>query len=95
MKKQHFLVTGKVKIFPVQNPWVYVSVPKKYTEMFKHMADRGLVAITATLGKKTWNTSLMPMGDKTQFIPLSANIRKAENIKIGDQVKFSFVLRKR
>jgi hypothetical protein len=61
---KHFPVSGEVKIFPVDNPRVYVSLPK-YTDYTKHLADRGLVAITATLGKSTWNTSLMPKGDGT------------------------------
>ena len=87
--------SGQVKIFPHENPWVYVGVPKKYTEMFKDSADRGLVAITVTLGQSTWNTSLMPMGDGTQFIPLSAKLRKAESIEVGDRVELSFISRKR
>ena len=74
---------------------MYVGVPQKYTEMFRDSADRGLVAVTVTLGKSTWNTSLMPMGDGTQFIPLSAKVRKAEGIEVGDRVELSFILRKR
>lgn len=90
-----FQVKGKVLIFPVINPWVYVSIPKKYTQMTHHHADRGLVAITVFLGKSTWNTSLMPKGDGTQFIPLPAKVRKIENIQIGGNVSLFFVLRKR
>ncbi len=90
-----FPVKGEVKIFPVDNPWIYVSVPKKYTEETRHLADRGLVAITATLGKSTWKTSLMPMGDGTQFISLPAKVRKSENIELGEHIKLSFTLRKR
>ncbi|MCI0549425.1 MAG: DUF1905 domain-containing protein [Anaerolineae bacterium] len=92
---KHFPVSGEVKIFQVDNPWIYVDVPKKYTDDTKHLADRGLVAITATLGTSIWNTSLMPMGDGTQFIPLPAKVRKLENVEIGDRIKLSFVLRKR
>jgi len=93
--RKNFPVKGEVKIFPVVNPWVYVSVPKKYTKETKHPADRGLVAITVKLGKLTWNTSLMPMGDGTQFIPLPAKVRKSEDIGLGDRIKLSFTLRKR
>lgn len=99
LKKSHtirsFPVQGKVKIFPVDNPWIYVSVPKKFTEETKHLADRGLVAITAKFGKSIWNTSLMPMGDGTQFIPLPAKVRKSEEIELGDHIRLSFTLRKR
>ncbi|MGH7525425.1 MAG: DUF1905 domain-containing protein [Gemmatimonadales bacterium] len=93
--RRRFSVSGEVRIFQAENPWVYVSVPKKYTEATKHSADRGLVPIIVTLGKSTWNSSLMPMGDSTQFIPLSAKVRKTEGIEVGDHVKLSFTLRKR
>lgn len=95
MKSLQFPFKDEVKIFPLENPWIYVPVPLKYTEMFKGEADRGLVAITVTVGSSTWNTSLMPMGDGTQFIPLSAKIRKKEDIKVGDQINGHFELRDR
>jgi hypothetical protein len=88
-------VRGEVKVFQVENPWIYVSVPEEHTEATRHLADRGLVAITATLGTSEWNTSLMPMGDGTQFIPLPAKVRKAEKVDVGDNVNINFVLRKR
>ncbi len=90
-----FQVKGIVKIFPVINPWIYVSVPQKHTSLTKKYADRGLVSITVTLGQSTWNTSLLPKGDGTQFIPLSAKIRKKENIEVGDRIKLFYILRVR
>ena len=89
------IVTGLVEIFDLVNPWVYVRVPHQVTEETQYFADRGLVAITATVGKYSWNTSLMPMGDGTQFIPLPAKLRKSESIEVGDSVTVSFVLRNR
>lgn len=86
---------AKVQIFPVANPWVYVPVPVEYTKIFAGLMDRGLVPITVTLGKSVWNTSLLPKGDGTHFIPLSAKIRKAESIEVGDSVKLIFVPRNR
>lgn len=92
---KRYSLSGTVRIFLVENPWVYVDVPRKYTDETKHLADRGLVAVTVTLGKTKWNTSLMPKGDGTQFIPLSVKVRKAEKIEVGDPTKLSFSLRKR
>ena len=94
MNNKRFQVSGEVKIFQVANPWVYVSVPMEYTEMTRGLANRGLVPITVKLDKSVWNTSLMPMGDGTHFIPLNAKVRKAENISVGDHVELSFTLRK-
>lgn len=95
MNSQTFSVIGEVQIFPLENPWVYVSVPQEYTEMFRGEADRGLVAVAVTLGGSTWDTSLMPKGDGTQFIPLSAKVRRAENIEVGDSIELTFNLRTR
>ena len=94
MDNKRFQVSGEVKIFQVVNPWVYVSVPMEYTEMTRGLANRGLVPITVKLDKSVWNTSLMPMGDCTHFIPLNAKVRKAENISVGDHVELSFTLSK-
>lgn len=93
--KDSYSVGGRVAIFPQAGGWHYVVVPKKYTEITKPLADRGLVAVTATLGKSSWNTSLLPMGDGTQFIALPAKIRKAENVSLGQNIKLTFVLRER
>ena len=95
LEKDTFPVTGPVEVFPQKGGWFYVSVPKKYTEMTKDLADRCLVAITATVGSSSWSTSLLPMGDGTQFIALPAKIRKKEQIELGDKIQISFVLRER
>jgi hypothetical protein len=92
---KRYALKERVQIFDVVNPWVYVPVPKKYTDETKHLAERGLVAIAATVSKSTWKTSLMPKGDGTQFVPLPAKVRKAENIKLGDTIQLTFTLRKR
>ena len=93
--KRGFELKGEVEIFPMANPWVYVRVPQKYTNETKHLSDRGLVAITATVGASTWKTSLMPMGDGTQFVPLPLKVRNAEDVKIGERIAVSCLLRKR
>lgn len=95
MFDQSYPVSGKVEIFPMENPWIYVRVPQKYTKMFKQFAERGLVAITATLGSSTWKTSLLPMGDGSQFIAFKASVRKKEGVKVGDEISLEFRLRER
>lgn len=88
-----FSVRGKVKVFPQEGSWVYVHVPERHTEMTRGHSIRGLVAIIATIGKASWKTSLMPMGDGTHFIALNAKVREAENIHVGDTISLSFRLR--
>ncbi len=56
-----FTVSGKVERFPQEGGWIFVRVPKRYTEETKHLAERGLVSITAAAGDTSWDTSLLPM----------------------------------
>jgi len=92
MNSKTFTVKGTVQIFPQQGGWIYVSVPKKLSELAKGM-KWGLVPITAQVGKTSWNTSLLPMGDGTHFIPLNAKVRKKEDIAVPDTIRLLFKLR--
>ena len=90
---ENIKVKGKVELFELESPWHYVRVPKKISEMFTGKTFRGLVPITVKLGSSEWKTSLLPMGDGTHFIALKAQVRKNENIKLGDNIELSFSLR--
>ncbi len=95
MLTETFTISGEVNIFPQKGGWHYVDAPEEYTEMTKEYADRGLVAITATVGDTSWDTSLLPKGDGTLFIALPAKVRKREKIELGNYIEVSFVLRER
>ncbi len=90
-----FTLTETVEVFPQKGGWHFVRAPKKITEQTKTLADRGLIAIVAMIGKSSWNTSLLPYGDGTHFIALPAKVRKAEDIHSGDTISVSFQLRER
>ncbi|WP_407355709.1 DUF1905 domain-containing protein [Methanolobus sp. WCC5] len=86
-------VAGEVKIFPQKGGWVYIRVPIEITERLIHMAQRGLIPIRATVGMTSWDTSLLPMGDGTHFIPLNAKVRQKEGIETGGNATVSFRIR--
>lgn len=86
---------AKVKLFERDKGWYYVSVPMELSVPLEHLADRGLIAVTAKVGNSTWQTSLLPMGDGTHFIALPAKVRSKENISVGADVKVSFETRSR
>ena len=73
--------------------WHYVSVPIELSKPLEHLADRGVIAVTAKVGETSWPTSLLPMGDGTHLIALSAKVRKKENLFLGEMVELSFVTR--
>ncbi len=92
---EQFELTGVVEIFPQKGGWFFVRVPQKFSKLTQEFADRGLVAVTATVGRTSWPTSLMPMGDGTQFIPLPKKVRRAEGIELDQKITLSFQLRER
>lgn len=84
---------SEVCLFPQAGGWYYVAVPQEYTDELKPLAVRGLVAVKATVGGSSWQTSLLPMGDGSQFLALPAKVRQKEQITIGDVIEVSFVVR--
>lgn len=82
-------------LFEMDKGWHYVLVPSKLSKPFEHLSERGLIAIMAKVGKSTWATSMLPMGDGTHFIALPAKVRNKENLLLGSMIEISFNLRKR
>jgi hypothetical protein len=86
---------GTVELFPQDKGWHYVRVPVDLSEPFEHLANRGLIAITAITGNSKWKTSQLPMGDGSHFIALPAKVRKKECVSPGDVICVKFSLRER
>lgn len=78
--------TGPVELFPQQGGWHYVAIPLTISEQLADLADRGVIAITATVGQTTWDTSLLPMGDGSHFVALNAAVRSANDLELGGSV---------
>ena len=87
--------TGTIELFEREMGWHYVSVPIGLSKPLEHLADRGLIAVTAKVGGTDWPTSLLPMGDGTHFIALPAIVRKKEKLARGMPVEVSFEVRTR
>ncbi len=90
-----YTVVGQVELFPQDGGWHFVRVPTRISGELGHLADRGLVAVRATVGDTTWDTSLLPMGDGTTFIALNARVRKRNTLATGDSVTVTFTPRDR
>jgi len=86
---------AKVRLFEREKGWYYVSVPIELSRPLEPLADRGLIAVTATAGKSSWPTSLLPMGDGTHFLALPAKVRAKERLSPGTAVEISFETRTR
>ena len=71
-------------------PWYFVTVPEKQSGDLKAISGFvtygwGMIPVHARIGKSEWKTSLFPKDD-LYVVPIKASIRKAENLKEGDQV---------
>jgi len=86
---------AKVELFEREKGWYYVSVPTEQSMPLEHLADRGLIAVTAKIGNSSWQTSLLPMGDGTHFLALPAKVRSKEKISLGNKIEVSFETRTR
>ena len=89
------IFTATVKLFERNMGWHYVSVPTELSKPLEYLSDRGLIAVDAMVGKSSWPTSLLPMGDGTHFIALPAKVRKKEKLSLGEEIKISFETRER
>lgn len=85
-----YKIKAKVWLYPGMAGWQFLTVPKKeskdinktYGEIKKGW---GSLPVLVTVGKSKWKTSIFP--DKKSgcyVLPLKAEIRKKENIKLGD-----------
>lgn len=85
MKKQTFSVKGKLQIFDMASPWIYISVPEEKVPDVRP-GGWGSIPIEVTLGKTTWKTSMFPLKNEGYFIPIKKLVCKKENLKVGDEV---------
>lgn len=92
-----FNVSGAVQLFPGQGRWYSVPVSAEVSAACRQFADRGLVAVEVEVGAggHRWNTSLMPKGDGTQFVPLNLRARKELEADVGDLVERKVRVRSR
>lgn len=95
MTDGEFGFEGELELFPQQGGWHFVRAPLAVSEPLHPLADRGLIAVCATVGGSSWNTSLLPMGDGTHFVAVPAKVRGKEKLELGDTVAVRFVLRRR
>lgn len=76
-----------------QGAWCFLSVPKKYYATLKDVSTGpkhgfGSLRVEASIGKSAWKTSIFSDNKSGTFLlPVKKDVRKKENIAIGDIVK--------
>lgn len=68
--------------------WHFVNIPRERYEKIRAQFTRGMVKITATIGKTSWDTALFLHSKTKSFImPIKQSIRKRESVFAGEEVK--------
>lgn len=92
-------MTEKVFLYPGESAnWHFVPVTKKIGQEIKEKFGKsargfGSLPVEVTISRTTWHTSIFP--DKysgSYILPLKAQVRKKENIIVGEKVKFKIEL---
>lgn len=81
---------GEIWFWRGPSPFHFVTVPTRESARIGEVARLvtygwGVIPVTATLGRTTWQTSLFPK-DSLYLVPLKAVVRKDENLELGDTV---------
>lgn len=99
MRSKTYTCKEKVWLYPGANAqWHFVTLTKEIGQEIKrtygqHARGFGSLPVEVTIGQTFWNTSIFP--DKysgSYLLPLKAQVRKREDIEVGDVVSCSIVL---
>lgn len=74
--------------------WVFVTVPEEISDDIRDLAGPprgfGSVRVEVTVGATTWRTSVFPSAETGTFVlPLKKQVRKAEDLDVGDTASVS------
>jgi len=84
---------GVVEQFPGAGGWLYVVVPKRFqANLRKQRRAWGMYPIEVLIGKTTWKTKLMVKRGGDFFVAIKAEVRKKEEIDVGDSISVTFNL---
>ena len=92
-------VKAKVWLYPGMAGWQFATIPKKQSRIITQTYGAmkkgwGSLPVIAVIGKTKWKTSIFP--DRkigAYLLPLKAEVRKKESIKVGDTVSLTLEIR--
>ena len=84
--------SAKVEKVMGEGGWHVVLLPSEITgKLHDESGKNGNVPVIVTIGKSTYPTTIMSMGDQRWFFAVKAAVRKAEGIANGDTVSVAIV----
>lgn len=81
---------GKILYWRGPAPYYFVTVPELESLDLKAVSGFvtygwGAIPVCARIGETEWKTSLFPK-DGRYLVPIRANVRKSEDLDLGDEV---------
>lgn len=102
MRSAAYPIRARVWLYPGDSPWHFITIQKADADEIKKeyvWPRRGFGAIpvnvtilrqgSGQVGKTSWKTSIFPDKDGTYLLPLKKELRKKEDIKVGDIISVS------
>lgn len=91
MKTERYLVETTVWLYPGDNPWHFVTIPKEQAQIIarEYVWPRrgfGAIPVEATIGKTTWRTSMFPDKGGDYLLPIKKQVRASEGIGEGANI---------
>ena len=88
--------SGEIWFWRGPSPYHFVTVPDEECGPIEANAARvtygwGMIPVSAQIGETTFATSLYPK-DGGYVVPLKADVRRAENLDVGDTVTVALTL---
>lgn len=85
--------SATIEKVPTEGGWHIIRLPDDVLQALRASAGKnGNVPILATIGKTTWPTTIMSMGEQQWFIATSVSVRKAENLYEGSFVSLDIAI---
>lgn len=82
----------KIWKWPGDMGWHFITVPREQYEQIRKEYPRGMVHITARIGKTSWNTALFPhIKSKSFILPIKKTVRKKESLYENEEVTVKIV----
>jgi hypothetical protein len=67
--------------------WHYILIPgDTHISLREWAGKKGNIPVKVRLGKTTWSSTTMSMGEQRWFFAIKAEVRAAEKVGEGDQV---------
>lgn len=94
-----YRIAAKVWLHQGKAAWYFVTLPRSQSEAIRWLycgakREWGSLPVTVTIRETRWTTSIFPARKAGAYLlPLKAEIRKKENIRAGDTLRFVIEVR--